>query len=330
MLPEYNKLVYNKEDLRPNLITMYKSTWPIVNLNIFTMMNKRRENKMEFIWNMIYGAIIGVANIIPGVSGGTMAVVLNIYDELIGAVSNLRKQFKKNMMFLIPIAIGAGIGIILFSKLIGFLLEAYPMPVNFFFMGLIIGSVPMIYKRATVKKFNGVALIPFVITFAIMFGMSLIGEGEETANAIITTITLGSAIKLIVCGAIAAACMILPGVSGSLILVVLGVYTSVLNAISTFNIPVLMCVAIGVLIGLLGGAKLIDICLKKNEQLTFFAIVGLVVGSIFPVLKESGFAFSGQFIVAIITLIIGAAISLLFASEKFQAKVRRNKELVKA
>ncbi len=285
---------------------------------------------MEFIWNMIYGAIIGIANIIPGVSGGTMAVILNIYDELISAVSNFTKAFKKSLMLLIPIGLGAGAGIILFSKLIGYLLETHPMPVNFFFMGLIIGSVPMIYKRATVKEFKVVSLIPFVIAMAIMVGMSFLSKDEAAVDTLITTITLGTAIKLIVCGAIAAACTILPGVSGSLILVVLGVYTSVLNAISTFNIPVLFFVGIGVLIGLLGGAKLIDICLRTNEQLTFFAILGLVVGSVVPVFKASGFAFGGQAVVAIITLALGIGISLLFASEKFQARVRRNKELVKA
>lgn len=285
---------------------------------------------MEFIWNMIYGAIIGIANIIPGVSGGTMAVILNIYDELISAVSNFTKAFKKSLMLLIPIGLGAGAGIILFSKLIGYLLETHPMPVNFFFMGLIIGSVPMIYKRATVKEFKVVSLIPFVIAMAIMVGMSFLSKDEAAVDTLITTITLGTAIKLIVCGAIAAACTILPGVSGSLILVVLGVYTSVLNAISTFNIPVLFFVGIGVLIGLLGGAKLIDICLRTNEQLTFFAILGLVVGSVVPVFKASGFAFGGQAVVAIMTLALGIGISLLFASEKFQARVRRNKELVNA
>ncbi|WP_054740161.1 DUF368 domain-containing protein [Cellulosilyticum ruminicola] len=285
---------------------------------------------MEFIWNMIYGAIIGIANIIPGVSGGTMAVILNIYDELISAVSNFTKSFKKSLTLLIPIGIGAGIGIILFSKLIGFLLETYPMPLNFFFMGLIIGSIPMIYKRATVQKFKVVSLIPFVITVAIMAGMSFLSKDEAVASALITTVTFGTALKLIACGAIAAACTILPGVSGSLILVVLGIYTSVLNAIDTFNIPVLFCVGIGVLIGLLGGAKLIDICLRTNEQLTFFAILGLVVGSVVPVFKASGFAFGVQAVVSIVTLALGMGISLLFASEKFQAHVRRNKELVNA
>ena len=285
---------------------------------------------MEFIWNMIYGAIIGIANIIPGVSGGTMAVILNIYDELISAVSNFTKAFKKSLMLLIPIGLGAGAGIILFSNLIGHLLETHPTPVNSFLMGLIIGSVPMIYKRATVKEFKVVSLIPFVIAMAIMVGMSFLSKDEAAVDTLITTITLGTAIKLIVCGAIAAACTILPGVSGSLILVVLGVYTSVLNAISTFNIPVLFFVGIGVLIGLLGGAKLIDICLRTNEQLTFFAILGLVVGSVVPVFKASGFAFGGQAVVAIMTLALGIGISLLFASEKFQARVRRNKELVNA
>lgn len=280
---------------------------------------------MEFILNIIYGAIIGVANIIPGVSGGTMAVILNIYDALIGAVSNLRKDFKKNVLFLLPIGIGAGLGIILFSKLIEYFLEIFPMQINFFFMGLIIGSIPMIYKRATHKAFKPVAIIPFIITFLIMVGLSFLG-GDENTGVIIDTITLGSAVKLVICGAVAAACAILPGVSGSLILVVLGVYTSILAAISSFNIPVLMFAGIGVLIGLVGGAKLIDVCLKKDEQLTFFGILGLVVGSIIPVFKASQFEFSVGAIGAVVVMLIGAAITLMFASEKFQALVaRKNK-----
>ena len=94
---------------------------------------------MNWIFYIICGMIVGIANIIPGVSGGTMAVVLNIYDRLIASVSNLRKEFKKSIAFLLPIAIGAGIGIVAFSKLIEFLLIHYPLATNFFFIGLILG-----------------------------------------------------------------------------------------------------------------------------------------------------------------------------------------------
>ena len=109
---------------------------------------------MKFLLDMLRGAVIGVANVIPGVSGGTMAVVMNVYDKLIGAVSRFRRDWKKNLLILIPIVLGAGIGILAFSSLIKYLLSQYPMAVNFFFMGLIVGSVPMIFRRATSGKFK--------------------------------------------------------------------------------------------------------------------------------------------------------------------------------
>lgn len=275
---------------------------------------------MKFIWNMIYGAIIGIANIIPGVSGGTMAVILNVYDELIEAVSTLRTQFKKNVSFLLPIGLGAGIGIILFSKIIEVLLETHPMPINFFFMGLIIGSMPLVYKRASETPIKPISVLPFIVTLALMIAMAVIGEGENTS--VMTSLTVTGVLQLVIYSAIAAACMIIPGVSGSLVLMILGVYTTVLTAISSFNLPILMCVGVGVMIGILGGAKLIAYCLKNFGQMTFMAILGLMVGSLLPVFMNSGFAFSGEFIVALIALGLGAFLALLFASEKFQELVR--------
>ncbi|WP_051824022.1 undecaprenyl phosphate translocase family protein [Clostridium sulfidigenes] len=107
---------------------------------------------MENIFVILKGMVIGVSNVIPGVSGGTMAVVLGIYDKLISAVNSFFKDWKKNIFFLGEIAIGAGLGIILFSKLITNLLTNHPEPTNFFFIGLILGSFPMLYKRATKGK----------------------------------------------------------------------------------------------------------------------------------------------------------------------------------
>ena len=233
-----------------------------------------------------------------------MAVVLNIYDRLIASVSNLRKEFKKSIAFLLPIAIGAGIGIVAFSKLIEFLLIHYPLATNFFFIGLILGSIPMIFKRAT----EGMLVLSSF-------------SGGAMSGEIATELTTGLFFKLVVCSAIAAAAMILPGVSGSMVMVILGTYNTVLTAISSMNLLILIPVLIGVLIGILGGAKIIDICLKKFPQATFFAILGLILGSIYPLVANAGFSFSGEGIVAICMLLVAMAISLAFSSEKLKKKI---------
>ena len=235
---------------------------------------------MDFLSRMLKGLVVGVANIIPGVSGGTMAVVMGIYDKLIGAVSDLRRDFKNSVIYLFPIGVGALLGILLFSYLIEYLLANFTMPTNIFFLGLILGSIPMIYRRATREKLKKVSLLPFAASFAVIL----------------------SAVA-------AAACMIMPGISGSMIMVLLGVYTSVLTAISSFNIPVLVPVALGVLLGVFWGAKLIDWCMKRFEQQTYFAILGLIAGSILPILLNAGYTPGLHTLLSVVTLAAGAAIA---------------------
>lgn len=275
---------------------------------------------MTWILYIIFGVIIGVANIIPGVSGGTMAVVLNIYDKLIDSVSNFRKDFKKSIMFLLPIGIGAVLGIVAFSKLIEFLLTNYPLATNFFFIGLILGSIPMIFKRATEDRFRLSSLVPFLLFLIGMLVLSSFSDGAMSGE-VVSQLSTGIFIKLLVCSAIAAAAMILPGVSGSMVMVILGTYNTVLTAISSMNILMLVPVGIGVLIGIIGGAKVIDLCLKKFPQATFFAILGLILGSIYPLIANAGFSFSAEGIVAIVLMIVAAGISLAFSSEKLKAKI---------
>lgn len=265
---------------------------------------------MDFLSRIVKGLVVGVANIIPGVSGGTMAVVMGIYDKLIGAVSDLRKDFKNSVLYLLPIGIGAVLGIVLFSHLIEFLLRDFTMPTNIFFLGLILGSIPMIYHRAAREKFKKVSLLPFFVSFAIMMVMTLLQNVSDEGSALITILTVGSAVRLLLSAAVAAACMIMPGISGSMVMVLLGVYTSVLTAISSLNIPILVPVAVGVLIGIFAGAKIIDICMKRYEQQTYFAILGLIAGSILPILLNAGFTPGLQAVLSVVTLIAGAAIAI--------------------
>lgn len=268
---------------------------------------------MNNLMNFFKGMAVGVANIIPGVSGGTMAVILHMYDELIESISTFFKDWKKNLLYLIPIGLGAIVGIVAFSKIVKYLLENYPMATNFFFIGLIVGSCPLIFNKAKeggIKKGN---IIPFIITFAFIVAISVINPPEENAK-IITTLTLNSFITLALTSMIGAVAMIIPGLSGSFILLILGVYTTIITAIADMNVLILVPVAIGVALGILGGSKAIDILIKKYKQGTYMAILGFVVGSIFAIYP--GFVFGAEGIVSIIVLAIGAAMAYFLGSNK--------------
>lgn len=290
---------------------------------------------MKFILYAIYGCIIGVANIIPGVSGGTMAVILNVYDKLIDSVIGIKKHVKESLAFLIPVAIGGGLGIFGFSKLLKYLLENFPMPTFFFFIGLILGTVPLIFKKIITsadgkKKFNAYTLIPFAVFFGIMIALSFF----NTENSSSTQIQLDfiNWIYLFFVSALAAMCMIIPGVSGSMILMIFGFYSTVLGAVADIfknfsgSVMILIPAGLGIVVGLLGGVKLIDVCLKKFPQMTFAAILGLMLGSLLSIYNNSGFAFNIQGIAAIIALLFGFAVAFIFGNEKLKQKFSKDKK----
>ena len=263
---------------------------------------------MQAIKHILYGAIIGVANVIPGVSGGTMAVVLGIYDQLVGAI-NL-KGLKKNLGFLIPILIGAGAGILLFSKAVKFLYLNYPVPTNFAFIGLILGSIPMIYRRARQQKARPGGIVALLAALAVMVAIALAGD-HEFGSAMLTTLTVRNFFWLLAASAIAAFAMILPGISGSFVMLVLGTYASVITAISDLNIPLLIPVAIGCAAGIYFGANLVKLLLDRFPQPTYFAILGLVVGSLTAVYP--GFIWGVQGIVSIVLMLLFAGIAYWFS-----------------
>jgi len=290
---------------------------------------------MNFILYAIYGCIIGVANIIPGVSGGTMAVILNVYDKLIDSVIGIKKHIKESLAFLIPVIIGGGLGIFGFSKLLKYLIENFPMPTFFFFIGLILGTVPMIFKKVLTakdgtKKFNAYTIIPFAVFFGIMIALSFF----NTENSSSTQIQLDfiNWIYLFFGSALAAMCMIIPGVSGSMILMILGLYSTVLGAIADIlknfsgSVMILIPAGLGIILGLLGGVKMIDICLKKFPQMTFAGILGLMLGSLLSIYNNSGFAFSIQGIAAILSLICGFAVAFIFGNDKLKQKFSKKKK----
>lgn len=295
---------------------------------------------MEHVVNVLKGIVIGVANAIPGVSGGTMMVIMKVFDRLLGAVSFNLKKLKENFWFLLTIVIGMGIGVILSSKVLSICFEQFYVQTQFFFMGVVLGSLPMIYKEATKeKKLAPVHLIPFAIGVAVIIGVSLISSSMG-ANTVRTTLNVSTFIYLVIVSIIAAAAMIMPGLSGSLVLLILGGYQTAIQAVDEMNIPILIPIAIGVIIGIVACAKLITLCLKKWQRGTYSVILGLIFGSfyaIFPrestsvqiidgvektVTEGANFHFNSTGIIAIIIGIIGVILplSMEFIDKKKKAE----------
>lgn len=271
----------------------------------------KSSNKNFNLKNIINGIFIGASNVIPGVSGGTVAVILGIYEALIDSVKNIRHDFKKNIMYLIQIGVGAVIGILLFSSMISTLLDKYTIAVNYLFVGLVIGSISLLFskfedKKMTLSKISGFILgVGFVFMISTIGAMMSVDGTESIKTGLSSYITLGFA------GFIAAFTMVLPGVSGSLTLVMLGMYDDFVNAISTFNIPVLFVCGIGVIIGLLVTVKLISFLLKKYNDITYAAILGLVMGSILIIVFNN--PVGSSFVVALVSIITGALITAMLS-----------------
>lgn len=261
--------------------------------------------------NIINGIFIGVSNVIPGVSGGTVAVILGIYETLINSVKNIRHDFKKNIMYLIQIGIGAVIGILLFSSMISTLLDRYTIAVNYFFVGLVIGSISLLFSKFKDKKVSLNKISGFILGIGFVFMVSTIGNMMSVDSAESIKTGLSAYLTLGFAGFIAAFTMLLPGVSGSLTLVMLGMYDDFVNAVSTFNIPVLFVCGIGVLIGILVTVKLISYLLKKYNDITYAAILGLVAGSILIIVFSN--PVGSSFIVALISVVVGALITAILS-----------------
>jgi len=283
---------------------------------------------MEHVINVVKGVVIGIANAIPGVSGGTMMVIMKVFDRLLGAVSLNLKKLKENFVFLLTIIIGMGIGVILSSKVLSVCFEQFYVQTQFFFMGVVLGSLPMIYKEATKeKKLSPVHLIPFAIGVAVIIGVSLVSTSMGS-TAVRTSLDASTFIYLMLISIVAAAAMIMPGLSGSLVLLILGGYQTVIQAVDEMNIPILIPVAIGVVIGIVACAKLITLCLKKWQRGTYSVILGLIFGSfyaIFPrestsveivdgvekiITEGADFKFNSTGIIAIVIGIIGILLPL--------------------
>ena len=282
---------------------------------------------MKTIFDILRGVVIGLANIIPGVSGGTMMVSMGIYDTIIGCINSLFKDFKRCVKMLWPYALGMVLGILGLAKLITFLLGSYPLPTNMAFIGLILGGLPMILKKMKGEKKGAPGAIAFVLAFALVVGLKIVGGGNSADASI--TLGLGQMIILFVIGVIAAATMVIPGVSGSMMLMLLGYYTPILNAVNDLKdalfsanfaaavhpLLTLLPFGVGVVLGIFGIAKAIEWLMAKCPTPTYCGVLGLVLASPVAILLNPDIRWDsvGQIIAGVVTFAVGFAAAMLLS-----------------
>lgn len=264
---------------------------------------------MNFLLNCLKGITIGAGAILPGISSGVFCVIFGIYEKLLDSILNFFCDIKNNFKFLLPIMIGSVLGIILLGNLLNYCLYQFPIQTKSLFIGLILGSIPTLVKEIhTKEKFKPSNLIYFSV--ALLIGIICIFLENSLNTYTSENVTFP---YLILCGFCMSVGIVVPGVSSTIILMLLGVYGIYLNSVSSLYFPVLIPIGIGVILGGFCFMKLTKYLLDCFYVPTFYCIIGFTVGSIFVLLP----AFS-----SIIDVIIGILSTFLgfFLASAFEGK----------
>lgn len=240
---------------------------------------------LKILLNVLYGFVIGSLMLLPGVSGGTTAIILGIYDRIVSAVSSFRKSIRKNAIFLGSLAVGGGLGVLLLAKPLETLVDLWYAPLCSMFMGLALGSVPMLIKKTEAKAsapdISKIA-VWFVLGAAIVVGVNFLPEDMLAVGG-------GGFLQfvvLFVLGAVFSVGFVLPGISLSYLMLVFGVYEPLLAAVSELDIMFLLPIALGLVVGTIATTKILEKCMQKHPLPTYTMITGFVVGSAFFLLRD--------------------------------------------
>ena len=265
------------------------------------------------------GMILGSAMIIPGVSGGTLAISLGLYEKMINTISHFFKDLKNNLLFIINLGLGILASLVLGALILNYTFEHAPIPTILFFIGLLIGSIPSLMKKVNLKNTLKISnIFYFLLGISLVLGVYLLKGNSNVSFS--NTFNFIQTIKLVLVGIIAAATLVVPGISGSFMLMVLGYYEPILKTITELvkmsnianNLIVLIPFGIGVLIGVITITKIIEYLLRNHETKTYYAIIGFLVASIIEIFV-SLFNYTTnviQIIISIILFILGLLLTL--------------------
>lgn len=253
----------------------------------------------KYISLFVKGLIIGAAMLIPGVSGGTTAILLGIYDKIISAVSELFSDLKKNLSFLLVVGIGGILGILLFSKAALMITQKFFIISSYFFIGAVIGSLPLMYRYAEIKRLG--KLKPSSILWQ-LFGILLV----FIISRLPQSSSSGNIILIVISGFCIAAALILPGISVSYVLLCMGLYDKTLAAVQNMDILFLMPLLLSVAVGTIALTKAIKYAMDNFPHPTFMIISGFCLGSLYEIYP--GMPSGYEWIIAPVALMLGAFI----------------------
>ena len=292
----------------------------------------------SFFMDILRGIAIGIAFIIPGFSGGSIAAILGIYEKLIGAIADIFSDFKNSIKTLFPIGLGMVIGIISLLFPLSWALESFPIPTVSLFVGLAIGGMPSINDNVRGKRITYKNLIAMIIPAVIVLAISFMPIG---ADKNLTSLTFGGYALLFLIGILGSSALVVPGISGSMLLLILGYYNPIVNLVTDhlllgkdigISILVLGITAIGIAVGFIGISAIMKFLLKNYPRATYFAIIGFIAGSIPTIyvstVKEAGMTLKTlpssplHWIMCVLLLAVGFLISytLVIYSRKYAKK----------
>lgn len=292
----------------------------------------------SFFMDILRGIAIGIAFIIPGFSGGSIAAILGIYEKLIGAIADIFSDFKNSIKTLFPIGLGMVIGIISLLFPLSWALESFPIPTVSLFVGLAIGGMPSINDNVRGKRITYKNLIAMIIPAVIVLAISFMPIG---ADKNLTSLSFGGYALLFLIGILGSSALVVPGISGSMLLLILGYYNPIVNLVTDhlllgkdigISILVLGITAIGIAVGFIGISAIMKFLLKNYPRATYFAIIGFIAGSIPTIyvstVKEAGMTLKTlpssplHWIMCVLLLAVGFLISytLVIYSRKYAKK----------
>ena len=274
---------------------------------------------IDHIKTVLKGFIVGATMLVPGVSGGTTAIILGIYTRLIKAVADLRKDWRKQLAFLLLFALGGGLGILIAAKPLDHLVNTYTMPTMFFFMGVVLAGIPIMLREAKITKFRWINLVYIAIGIALIALMALFKAG---GNSTTMTASIGSVLMLFIAGFIAAIALVLPGISFSYFMLLLGLYDEMLFAIKSLYLPFLIPLGVGLIAGILATTKILETLMNRYPAPTYLIIMGFMLGSLVQVFP--GVPTGWNLLICAITLTLGI-VTILGLSQLERTKLTKAK-----
>ena len=276
--------------------------------------------------DVLVGALVGLVSMLPGASGATIAVIFGIYERLVSDLADIRHRLLKDLRFIILIFIGIVLGMMVFAFGLEFLMDHIEVPTMFFFAALIVAQIPDIMKLGDdgepLSKWN---ITAFVVGFVIMIAFLFLGDGNDVELEGITGTVL-----MVLVGIILAVSKLAPGVSGSTVLLALGLYAPFMHALTDMDIGYLLPILIGLVIGVLGFSKIVDHCMRNHKKSTYVMILGLTAGSVITVSVQAIMKLNGTEMIAmsiagiVIGLLLGIGLSKVassYAKETISEKV---------